>query len=48
MTNAVSILPVQQLEALNDAYRRAVARKRLKATLVAAVFCAALVRSALR
>ena len=47
MTNAVSILPVQQLEALNDAYRRAVARKRLKATLVAAVFCAALVIAAI-
>jgi phosphonate transport system permease protein len=46
MTAAVTILPSQQLAALNDAYRKAVARKRLKATLVAAVFCAALVIAA--
>ncbi len=30
MTVAVSILPEQQLAALNDAYRKAVARKRLR------------------
>ena len=43
MTIAVSILPGPQLEALNDAYRKAVARKRLRFTLGAAVFFAALV-----
>jgi phosphonate transport system permease protein len=43
MATAVSILPAQQLEALNDAYRKAVARKRLKTMLAAAVFVAALV-----
>src|SRR5450755_1013053 len=43
MTIAVSILPGPQLEALNDAYCRAVARKRLRFTLGAAVFFAALV-----
>jgi phosphonate transport system permease protein len=47
MTTAVSILPAQQLAALNDAYRKAVARKRLKAALAAAVFCAALVIAAI-
>jgi phosphonate transport system permease protein len=47
MTSAVSILPAQQLEALNDAYRKAVARKRLKTTLVAAVFCGALAIAAI-
>ena len=46
MTSAVSILPSQQLSVLNDAYRKAVARKRLKKTLAAAVFCAALVIAA--
>jgi len=46
MTSAVSILPSQQLSVLNDAYRKAVARKRLKMTLAAAVFCAALVIAA--
>ncbi|MDI4234976.1 phosphonate ABC transporter, permease protein PhnE [Bradyrhizobium sp. Arg237L] len=43
MTTAVSILPAQQLAALNEAYRKAVARKRLKMMLAAAVFIAALV-----
>jgi phosphonate transport system permease protein len=47
MTAAVSILPSQQLAVLNDAYRKAVARKRLKATLAAAVFFAALVIAAI-
>src|SRR5882757_10217645 len=46
MANAISILPDQQLAALNDVYRKAVARKRLKATLAAAVFFAALVVAA--
>jgi len=43
MTVAVSILPSQQLAALDAAYRKAVARKRLRLTLAAAVFFAALV-----
>jgi phosphonate transport system permease protein len=43
MTVAVSILPAQQLAALNEVYRRAVARKRLRVTIAAAVFFAALV-----
>lgn len=43
MTVAVSILPSQQLAALNEAYRKAVSRKRLRITLGAAVFFAALV-----
>jgi len=47
MATAVSVLPAQQLAALNDAYRKAVARKRLKATLAVAVFCAALLIAAL-
>ena len=47
MTSAVSILPAQQLSVLNDAYRRAVARKRLKTALAAALFCAALVIAAI-
>src|SRR6201996_3982246 len=46
MTVAVSILPTQQLEALNEAYRRAVARKRLRTTIAGAVFFAALVIAA--
>jgi phosphonate transport system permease protein len=46
MTVAVSILPEQQLAMLNDAYRKAVARKRLRLTLAAAVFFAALVIAA--
>jgi phosphonate transport system permease protein len=43
MAVAVSVLPAQRLTALNDAYRRAVAKKRLRVTLGAAVFFAALV-----
>ena len=43
MTVAVTILPSQQLAVLNEAYRKAVARKRLRITLGAAVFFAALV-----
>jgi len=43
MTLAVTLLPGQQLAALNQAYRKAVARKRLRVTLGAAVFFAALV-----
>jgi phosphonate transport system permease protein len=43
VTVAVSILPDQQLAALNEAYRKAVARKRLRFTLGAAVFFTALV-----
>src|SRR5258707_9306072 len=41
MTIAVSILPEQQLAVLNEAYRKAVARKRLRLTLATAVFFAA-------
>jgi phosphonate transport system permease protein len=47
MATAVSILPGPQLAALNEAYRRAVARKRLRMTLAAAVFFAALVIAAI-
>jgi phosphonate transport system permease protein len=43
MTVALSILPGRQLAALNQAYRKAVARKRLRLTLAAAVFFAVLV-----
>ncbi|QDW37157.1 phosphonate ABC transporter, permease protein PhnE [Bradyrhizobium sp. KBS0727] len=46
MTSAVSILPEQQLAALNDAYRAAVARKRLRVVLAAAAFFAALMVAA--
>src|ERR1700743_1071577 len=46
MTVAVSILPAQQLEPLNEAYRRAVARKRLRTTIAGAVFFAGLVIAA--
>jgi len=46
MTTAVSILPAQQLAVLNDAYRKAVARKRLKAALAVAVFLAVMVVAA--
>src|SRR3954468_118185 len=46
MTSAVSILPDQQLSVLNDAYRKAVARKRLRMTLATAVFFAVLVIAA--
>ena len=47
MTSAVSILPSQQLAALNDAYRKAVARRRLRFALGAALFLAALVVAAI-
>jgi phosphonate transport system permease protein len=43
MATAVSILPAQQLAALNETYRKAVARKRLRTMLAVAVFIAALV-----
>ena len=46
MTVAVPILPSQQLAALNDAYREAVARKRIRFTIATAVFLAALVIAA--
>jgi len=46
MTSAVSLLPDQQLAVLNDAYRAAVSRKRLRLTLAAAVFFAALIVAA--
>jgi phosphonate transport system permease protein len=46
MTVAVPILPSQQLAALNEGYRKAVARKRLRFTLATAVFFAALVIAA--
>jgi len=46
MATAVSILPAQQLAVLNDAYRKAVGRKRLKAVLAAAVSCVALLIAA--
>jgi phosphonate transport system permease protein len=42
MASAVSILPAQRLESLNAAYRAAVARKRLRMTVVAAIAFAAL------
>lgn len=47
MTIAVSILPEQQLAALNAAYRKAVARKRLRLLLGAALFIAALLVAAI-
>ncbi|QDM16879.1 phosphonate ABC transporter, permease protein PhnE [Tardiphaga sp. vice352] len=47
MSAAVSILPAQQLAALNDAYRRAVAKKRLRATLATAVGFAVLLIAAI-
>src|SRR6201996_2772070 len=43
MALAVTILPDQQLAALNEVYRRAVARKRLRVLLAALVFLAALI-----
>ncbi|PDT78906.1 phosphonate ABC transporter, permease protein PhnE [Bradyrhizobium sp. C9] len=46
MATAVSILPAPQLAVLKDTYRKAVARKRLKAALAVAVFCAVLVIAA--
>jgi len=47
MTAAVPILPSQQLATLNEAYRQAIARKRLRITLATAVFFAALVIAAI-
>ncbi|RQH10682.1 phosphonate ABC transporter, permease protein PhnE [Bradyrhizobium sp. RP6] len=47
MTTAVSILPEQQLAALNAAYRQAVSRRRLRLLLGAAIFAAALVLAAI-
>lgn len=47
MSAAVSILPAQQLAALNDSYRRAVAKKRLRMTLVTAVGVGALLIAAM-
>lgn len=47
MATAVTILPAPQLAALNDAYRKAVARKRLRMTLATAVFFAALAIAAI-
>ena len=47
MTSAISLLPSQQLEVLNGAYRKAVARKRLRLTMATAVFFAALVIAAI-
>jgi phosphonate transport system permease protein len=46
MTVAVSILPEPQLAALNAAYRKAVARKRLRLAAGAALFIAALIVAA--
>lgn len=47
MTSAVSILPEQQLASLNEAYRMAVRRKRLRGLLAAALFAAALTLAAI-
>jgi phosphonate transport system permease protein len=47
MTSAIAILPDQQLAPLNEAYRRAVARKRLRVALGTLVFLAALTVAAL-
>jgi phosphonate transport system permease protein len=47
MTVAVSVLPGQQLAVLNEAYRRAVARKRLRVTLGVALFAVALLIAAI-
>src|SRR5215468_11545392 len=47
MTSAVSILPEQQLAVLNEAYRAAVRRKRLRGLLAAVLFMAALVVAAI-
>jgi phosphonate transport system permease protein len=46
MTRAVSILPPQQLAKLNRAYRKEVARRRLRTALVVALFLAALIVAA--
>src|SRR5882757_5448600 len=47
MATAVSILLGPQLAVLNEAYRKAIARKRLRLTLATAVFFAALVVAAI-
>ncbi len=47
MMTAVSILPSQQLAELNAAYRKAVARRRLRVAFAALLFAAALVVAAL-
>jgi phosphonate transport system permease protein len=47
MATAVSILPSAQLDALNEAYRKAIARKRLTTTLATAVFFGALMIAAI-
>src|SRR3954452_7729969 len=47
MTLAVPILPGAQLAALNQTYRGAVSRRRLRATVAAAVFFAVLVIAAI-
>jgi len=47
MTVAVTMLPEQQLAVLNETYRKAVARKRLRLTLATAVFFVALVIAAI-
>ncbi|HMM89167.1 phosphonate ABC transporter, permease protein PhnE [Bradyrhizobium sp.] len=47
MTSAVSILPEQQLASLNEAYRMAVRRKRLRGLFSAALFAAALTLAAI-
>ncbi|MCP3412071.1 phosphonate ABC transporter, permease protein PhnE [Bradyrhizobium sp. CCGB01] len=47
MTVAVSILPEQQLDALNAAYNQAVARRRLRLLLGAVIFAGALVLAAI-
>jgi phosphonate transport system permease protein len=47
MTTAISILPSQQLAALNEAYGKAVARRRLRFVLSTALFGAALIVAAI-
>jgi phosphonate transport system permease protein len=47
MTSAVSILPEQQLAGLNEAYRMAVRRKRLRALFSVVLFALALVLAAI-
>jgi phosphonate transport system permease protein len=47
MTSAVSILPSAQLAVLNEAYAKAVARKRLRLALTSAILFAALVVAAI-
>ena len=47
MTVAVPLLPSQQLAALNDAYRAAMMRKRIRFTVASAIFAAALTIAAI-